>query len=203
MKKSWKPQNRSLWCANPLLYIILTIISVVVGLILIPIFNSILCLAPVALFAGLWYWSVSQLNVYKDYGYSKLTIDTDRRMIIFDDVCSIPFNSIVDIKFKIEEVRDVYSYEQANEVDYQHSSFGRNTDLVLYGFCSSMNVTTYDGRNIKFYIEFRQAAKDILNNIRACGIKVSATEDFDANASGLVAVVPLILWVILKMLFKF
>lgn len=207
MKKSWKPQNRSLWCANPLIYIILTIISFVVGLILMFILKSISCLFPFVFFVGMWYLSVHQFDVYKDYGYSKLTIDTDRRMIIFDDVCVIPFSSIVDVKFKIEEVRDISSYEDANELDYNVRAFRRNSDSTLYNFCASMNIITRDGRTIKFYIDFPNAAKDILNNIRACGIKVSASEDFDANASGLVAVVfivlPFILWVVLKMLFKF
>lgn len=206
MKKSWKPQHRTLWYANPLLYIVLIIISIVVCLILTSIFKSILCLAPIALFAGMWYWCVMQLNVYKDYGYSKLTIDTDRRMIIFDDNCVIPFNSIVDVKFKIEEVRDVFSYEHVNEADYESRSFGRNADSTLFRFCSSMNITTHDGRNIKFYIDFPNAAKDILNSVRACGVKVTASDDFDANASGLVAVVflvvPVIIWALIQFLIR-
>ena len=206
MKKSWKPQHRSLWYANPLIYIILTIISVFVCIILMFIFKSILCFAPVALFAGLWYWCTSQLEVYKDYGYSKLTIDTEQRMLIFDDVCMIPFSSVRDVKFKIEEIRDVNSFEHANEIDYKPHYLGKNANHTFSGFCSSMIIMTSDGRRIKFYIDYRGAAKDILYNIRACGLCVSASDDFEANSSGLVAVifivVPSILWIIFKFLFK-
>lgn len=106
------------------------------------------------------------LSKWDNGGYEKIEIDTDKKLIIFDNLVKIASTDIQDASLQV--INNPTSLVWIT----------RRYDAI---FNSKLTLHLKSGENIDFFIHYRKDAIKILELLKACNINSSTSENINRN----------------------
>lgn len=164
MKKSWKPQIRSFWMNKPPFWLAYGLVSICFALFLLINSNDLGALFVIIIFLASLIAEIYKLKIWKTVGYEKITIDTDKKLVVFDDNLMIPFNKINDITYSIEN--------NPNKDLYMRKSIFDNGRMDMTNINANLCITSSVCYDINFSIQNKTAANQILKTLKKAGFSI-------------------------------
>ncbi len=192
MKKSWTPQYRSSILYNPFFWGLGLVIVFIVCLVLSCIIKDVAVFGFLISYIYLCYMAYLERKRWDVGGYSILTLDSDSRLIIFDNKVRIPFRAITGVSLYVEEPPP--------------RSWGhRGLKEHVNEFNGFLEFCLQTGDKITFAVQNREKTHDIIETLRDYGFAIYMSEADKYDVTGmyqiaylLIFVAPVILWYLWK-----
>lgn len=173
MRKSWKPQVRSFFINSIPFWIFLGIVSLGICYYFFYIQNQKAVLYTILVYFGMAISDFYYVKRWNFGGYEKITVDTDKRLIIFDDRVKIHFKDIVNIEYTIENNPNIPLLFRKDIYD--------NGRIDLFKINATLFIQTTDGKFVKYSIQNKSAAKGILKILKTSGFNIEISDERTFN----------------------
>ena len=174
MKKSWKPQVRSFFIYRIPFWIFAGIVSACTGLYFYkPDDFRITALIAIIYVCSL-ITAMMVANIWHADGYKKITIDTGKKLMIFDDKLKIPFKNVRSIEYIIEN-------NPSNPLLLRSDIFFDNGRINLFKINARLIFCVYGYKEIDFQVQNKIAAFNILRTLKKCGFEVTKEDNRTFN----------------------
>lgn len=193
MKKTWTPQYRGKILYNPIFWVILLLVTFTVNLILYALIKDasvFIIFIIVAYYVYLFYLDLKRWNVG---GYRSITVDSQLKMITFDNKINIPCQFIEKVELHLEEPPEKAWFTGRKLTDYVNE------------FNGSLKFTLKKNEELSIAVQFRGDAKEIIEALRDCGIAINMSESDKYDLTGmyqiawyLMIIVPMVIWYLFK-----
>jgi len=181
MKKSWKPQVRSFFVNKVPFWILMFFITVTVCIYFYSVNNIKYIIYSALLYAGLVLSDYYYVKRWNKGGYEKITIDTGKKLIIFDDKTVVHFKNIVNIEYVIENNPNIPLLFRKDIYD--------NGRIDILKINAELLIQCFDGKFIRYSIQNKFAAKGILRTLKKSGFNVGVTDERTLNYALLIRII--------------
>ena len=189
MKKSWKPQVRSFFANRIPFWIILGICIFIVCYYLYLAQNIKFLIFTIAAYFGSVIFNYYYVKRWNKGGFEKITVDTDKNVIIFDDKCVISFNDIVNIDYVIENNPNIPLIFRSDIYD--------NGRIDILKINATLIIQTKDCKIIRYSIQNKTAAKSILKLLKQAGFHIYTSDERTLNLALMIRIIIVIVCLIL------
>lgn len=173
MKKSWKPQVRSFFVNRIPFWIFLFFVTVSVCIYFYSVNNIKYLIYSALIYAGLALSDYYYVKRWNKGGFEKITIDTKKKVIIFDDKCVIPFKNIVNMEYTIENNPNIPLIFRKDIYD--------NGRIDIFKINAMLLIQTNDCKIIRYAIQNKFAAKGILKALKKSGFYIETSDERTLN----------------------
>lgn len=194
MKKSWKPQVRSFFINRVPFWIFMFFVTVIICCYFYSVNNVKYLIYAVLIYFGLALSDYYYVKRWNKGGYEKITIDTGKKLIIFDDKVVIHFKNIVNIEYIIENNPNIPLLFRKDIYD--------NGRIDILKINAELLIQCSDGNFIRYAIQNKFAAKGILKTLKKSGFNVDITDERTINYALLIRIIIVVICVIALIIIK-
>ena len=174
MKKSWKPQVRSFFVNRVPFWIFLGFCTFAVcWYFCLPPQNYKMFFIVIFAYLGSALFNYYYVKRWDKGGFEKITIDTNKKLIIFDDKYTVNFENIVNIEYTIENNPNIPLIFRTDIYD--------NGRIDILKINATLLIQTNNGKYIHYSIQNKHAAKSILKALKCSGFDIDVSDERTLN----------------------
>ena len=188
MRKSWKPQVRSFFINRIPFWIFLFFVTVAICFYFYSINKSDYLIYSVLIYFGTAFCTYHYVKRWNMGGYEKITIDTNKNLVVFDDKVKIHSNEINYIECTIENNPNTPFLFRKDIYD--------NGRIDIFKINATLTIQTINGNYVRFAIQNKFAMKQILKTFNKMGFEIDVTDERTINIALLVRIIIVIVCLI-------